>query len=239
VSKITIQAGWDDVPHLTEAAKTEMLAVIPEYQRDARRKGLPDMGAGAVYPMGQEEYITDRKPEDSWPRCYGLDVGWDETAAVWLAWDREGQVVYAYDEYFRGQAEPAIHAAAIRSKGDWIPGAVDPAAMGSSQIDGKQLAEVYAQLGLELALADNSVTAGTTKLWNLLSTGQLKIARHLTHLLKQMKLYRRDEKGRIIKKADHGCDALRYAVMTGPQIFKMKPAKLSLDSWVAGGTWAG
>jgi hypothetical protein len=49
-TKITIQAGWDDVPHLTEEAKREMLEAIPPYQREARSKGIPDMGAGAVYP---------------------------------------------------------------------------------------------------------------------------------------------------------------------------------------------
>ncbi len=230
------------MPHLSESAKAEMLSVTPPYQRDARSKGIPDLGAGAVYPISPDDYTTDRKPEDAWPRAYGLDVGWNQSAAVWLAFDREGGVIYAYDEYFRGQAEPAIHAAAIRSKGDWIPGAVDPASAGSSQIDGRKLLEVYGELGLTLTPADNSVTAGTTKVWNLLSTGQLKIAKHLTHLLKQMKMYRRDEKGVIVKRDDHGCDALRYAVMTGPEIMRLKPAKLTVESWMGsnlGGGWAG
>ena len=220
-----------------------MLAATPEYQRAARSRGEPDMGAGAVYPISQDEYITDRKPEETWPRAYGLDVGFSETAAVWLAWDREARVCIAYDQYFRGQAEAAVHAAAIRSKGAWVPGAVDPAAMGSSQIDGKNLMDVYRDLGLELTAADNAVTAGTTLLWNLFSTGQLKIMRHLTHLLRQLKIYRRDEKGRIVKRDDHGPDALRYASMTGPSIMRTKPANLSLDSWLApaapGGGWLG
>jgi hypothetical protein len=216
-----------------------MLAAIPPYQREARRNGHPDMGAGAVYPINPDDYITDRQVEDSWPRAYGFDVGWAESAAVWLAWDREGQVIYAYDEYFRGQAEPAIHAAAIKSKGEWVPGTVDPASAGSSQIDGRKLIEVYAEIGLNLTPADNSVDAGTTKIWNLLSTGQLKISRHLTHLLKQLKMYRRDDKGRIVKRDDHGCDALRYGVMTGPEIFALKPAKLSLENWMGASNPAG
>ncbi len=239
--KIAIQAGWSDVPHLSEAAKAEMLEAIPEYQREARKNGIPDLGPGAVYPMSPDDYITDRKPEPEWPRCFGFDVGWNESAAVWLAFDREGATVYAYDEYFRGQAEPAVHAIAIRAKGGWIPGAVDPASAGSSQIDGRQLLEVYRELGLDLTEADNAVTAGTTKIWNLLSTGQLKIYRHLTHLLKQMKMYRRDEAGRIIKRDDHAVDALRYGVMTGPTIFKTAPAKFSVEAWMnpSAGGWVG
>lgn len=230
--KIAISASWWDVPHITEEARQEMLRAVPPYQRDARSKGIPDLGAGAVYPISQDDYITDRKPEADWPRAYGFDVGWNESAAVWIAFDRENSLAIAYDEYFRGQAEPAVHAAAIRSKGDWVPGAVDPAAAGSSQLDGSRLIEVYAELGLNLTPADNSVTAGTTKVWNLLSTGQLKIARHCVHLLKQMKMYRRDDKGRINKKDDHGPDALRYCVMTGPAIMRTRPAKLSAENWL-------
>ena len=70
-----------------------------------------------------------------------------------------------------------MHAAAIRAKGESIPGAVDPASVGASQVDGRQLLEVYRGLGLDLTEADNSVTAGTTKIWNLLSTSQLKVSR--------------------------------------------------------------
>jgi hypothetical protein len=209
-----------------------MLAAVPPYQRDSRSKGIPDLGAGAIYPMAQEDYITDRVPDPSWKRAYGLDVGWAETAAVWLAFDPEQSLAIAYEEYFRGEAEPAVHVAAIKAKGAWIPGTVDPAAVGSSQVDGKKVIEEYSKLGLELTPADNAVTAGTTKVWNLLSTGQLKIARHLTHLLKQMKMYRRDEKGRIVKKNDHGPDALRYCVMTGPDIMRSKPASISLENWL-------
>ena len=238
--KVAIQAGWNDVPHISDAAKAEMLAEIPPYQRDARSKGFPDMGAGAVYPLGQEDYITDRKMDDAWPRAFGLDVGWNETAAVWLAWDLEGQVCYVYDEYFRGQAEPAVHAAAIKAKGDWIQGAIDPASAGASQLDGNKLLEVYGELGLHLTPADNSVTAGTTFVWNLLSTGQLKIARHLTHLLKQMKIYRRDEKGRIVKKDDHGPDALRYGCMSGREVMRTRPAKKFAENWMrSAGGWTG
>jgi hypothetical protein len=237
--KIAIQAGWDDVAHLTEKAKRDMLAAIPPWQRDARSKGYPDLGAGAIYPISQEDYITDRVPDPLWPRAYGFDVGWAESAAVWIAFDLANSFAIAYDEYFRGQAEPAIHAAAIRAKGDWISGAIDPASAGSSQLDGSKLIEVYAELGLHITPADNSVTAGITKTWNLLSTGQLKIARQCAHLLKQLKLYRRDEKGRIVKRNDHGCDALRYDVMTGPLIMRTPPAKRNVSDWFGPGTLAG
>jgi hypothetical protein len=135
---------------LSEEAKREMLSAIPPYQREARSKGIPDLGAGAVYPLDPNDYTTDLAPDPLWPRCYGLDVGWEQTAAVWLAFDPEINYAIAYDEYFRGQAEPAIHASAIRAKGDWIPGAIDPASSASSQKDGEKLLDQYRELGLTL-----------------------------------------------------------------------------------------
>src|ERR1700722_6110540 len=41
-------ATWYDVPHLDEKKKNELLASFPEYQRDARTKGIPQLGQGAV-----------------------------------------------------------------------------------------------------------------------------------------------------------------------------------------------
>jgi phage terminase large subunit-like protein len=45
--KFVVQATWDDVPHLSAEAKAELLASIPPYQREARSKGVPQLGSGA------------------------------------------------------------------------------------------------------------------------------------------------------------------------------------------------
>ena len=41
---------------------------------------------------------------------YGMDVGWESTACVWLAFARENGVTYAYREYQRGRQAPDVHA---------------------------------------------------------------------------------------------------------------------------------
>ena len=43
-----------------------------------------------------------------WPRGYGLDVGWNRTAAIGGAHDRDTDVVYLWSEHYRGQAEPSV-----------------------------------------------------------------------------------------------------------------------------------
>lgn len=213
-SKYLITAGWSHVPHLTEQTKAELLASTPPHLRKARSEGEPGLGSGAIYPIDLSEVTCDPfQIPPYWPRCYALDVGWKRTAALWGAWDRNVDVVYVYTEHYRGQAEPSVHATAIKARGDWIPGLIDPAARGRSQVDGKQLIEEYRHAGLNLIPADNSVEAGIHAVWERLSTNRLRIFKTCQNLQAEYRLYRRDENGKIIKDFDHLMDCLRYLCM--------------------------
>lgn len=209
-----VMAGWDDVPHLPAAEKARMLAECEPHLRESRSKGVPSLGSGAIYPVPLEDVLCDPFTIPAhWPRLYGMDVGWRRTAGVWLAWDRDSDVIYAYSEHYRGQAEPEVHAAAIRARGDWIPGEIDPASHGRGQKDGEALFDLYVALGLRLHNATNAVEAGILEVYSRLSTGRLRIFRGLQSLIAEYRIYRRDEKGRIVKENDHELDALRYGVM--------------------------
>lgn len=223
-SKCYVSAGWDDVPHLSDDAKRELLASTPRHLRDARSKGIPSMGAGAVYPVDIDTLLVEPFPIPAyWRRAYGLDVGWNRTAALWLAYDPDPDTVYFYTEHYQGQALPAVHAAAIKARGAWIPGVIDPAARGRSQRDGEQLIVDYRKAGLNLVVADNSVEAGIYEVWTRMETGRLKIFRTLGRTQHELRLYRRDDRGKIVKKHDHLMDAMRYAIMSGLRIATTKP----------------
>jgi hypothetical protein len=152
-----------------------------------------------------------------------MDVGWSKTACLHGALSRDNDTLYLYSEYYRGEAEPIVHAAAIKARGAWIPGAIDPAARGRNQIDGRNLLQMYRDLGLDLVEANNAVEAGLYQVLMRMQTGRLKIFRSLQNLLAELRLYRRDEKGRVVKEFDHLCDCLRYLVMT-LDIAKTPPA---------------
>jgi phage terminase large subunit-like protein len=223
-SKFVVMATWDDVPHLDEKTKKELWDSIPPFQRDARSKGIPQLGAGAIYPVPESDFLVDDFPiPDHWARGYGLDVGWNRTSAGFHAWDRENDVVYRYSEHYRGQAEPAVHAAGIRARGEWLSGVCDPAARGRSQHDGHQLIQMYKDLGLDLETADNSVEAGIYQVWQRLSSGRYKVFRSCQNWLAEFRLYRRDEKGQVVKGFDHAMDDSRYFVMSGLERSRTKP----------------
>lgn len=224
MSRFCVQAEWNDAPHLTTEMKDKLYASIPLYQRDARTKGVPQLGSGAIYPVPESDIICQPFVIPKfWPKCYALDVGWNRTAALWGAWDQEADIVYLYSEYYRGQAEPAIHAQAIRARGVWIPGVIDPAARGRQEDDGKKLADQYIDLGLSLGFADNAVESGIYAVWSRLSTGRLKVFEGLQNWRMEFRLYRRDERGKIVKENDHLMDCTKYLVATGLLIAESEP----------------
>ncbi len=229
-SRYLVQAGWDDVPHLDEKAKAELLDSTPPHLREARSKGIPSLGAGAIYPvpLSTIEVAPFRIPE-FWPRAYGMDVGWNRTAVVWGAWDPSDWSIYLYAEHYQGQAVAPIHADAIKARGEWIRGVIDPAANNRNQRDGERLLADYTTLGLSLTPADNAVEAGLYRTWQLLATGRLKVFSPLVNWKMEYGLYRRDENGKVVKTFDHAMDATRYLVMSGQKVARVQAPTRSSD----------
>ena len=223
-SKYLVVAGWDDAPHLGEKEKAEMLEATPPHLRDARSKGIPSLGSGAIYPIEESEITCDPFEIPShWPVAYGMDVGWKRSAAIWGALDRESDILYLWSEHYRGEAEPSTHAHAIRSRADWIPGVIDTSARGRSQVDGRDLMDMYRNLGLIINPANKSIETGLQEVWMRMATGRLKIFKNLQNTLAEYRIYRRDEKGRIVKDNDHLMDSLRYLVMSMIEICTTMP----------------
>lgn len=226
MSRITIHATWDDCPHLTEKQKEQLWESIPPHERDARSKGIPVLGSGRIYPVAESDILV--KPFEIpsyWPRAYALDVGWNRTAAVWGAWDREMDIVYLTHEYYASQQPPAVHASAISAAGQWMTGAIDPAAAGANQKDGSRLIDEYRELGLMLVEADNTVEAGLFAVYQRLSRGGLKVFETMHNWRKEYRIYRRDEKGKVVKENDHLMDATRYLIMTGMAFAQTEPSE--------------
>ncbi len=246
--RYVVMCDWDQAPHLTEEAKKELWASIPPYQRDARSKGIPQLGSGQIYPVPESEIVVEPYviPEN-WRKVYGLDVGWKRTAAVWIAENPVDKTWVAWSEHYQGQMEPGVHASSIRARGGKIPGVIDPAARGRTQNDGTQLTQQYRDLGLTLTLAKNAVDSGLYEVWQALSGGQLKIFKTLSNLLYEYRVYRRDEKGHIVKENDHLMDALRYVWVSGRDLavhgidVAAKPVERQMMHWQraggSGGEW--
>jgi hypothetical protein len=123
-------------------------------------------------------------------------------------------IYYIFEARF-GDCQPHVHSHAIKARGAWIPGVIDPAAKGRSQVDGIQLIQRYRTEGLKLEPAVNAVEAGLFAVEQMMHAGKLKAFKSLSQFYSELRSYRRDENGKVVKERDHCMDAMRYLTMSG------------------------
>lgn len=221
--RYVVAATWDDVPHITPTAKKIQLDGMPEYLKDAKSKGIPALGSGAVYPVDIERVFVDpfRIPRH-WKKVFAMDFGWeDPTAILWGAVNPDDGVTYIYSEHYMSKQVAAVHAGAIKQRDKQaeyrIPGVCDPSGGGRNSGDGKLVRDTYTnELDIKLVAANNSITPGISKVLSMLIEGRLKIFNTCVNTKGEMKKYRY-EKGKL-KGQDHAMDALRYLCVSGLDI---------------------
>lgn len=215
---------WDDVPHLADSDKRQMLASYSPHEKEARSRGIPSVGSGKVYPVPESEFvIAPIKIPPHWSRGYAIDPGFTATAAVFFAYDEDNDVVYITEDYKVEKKAPTEHAAYfLRKVGNWMPGVIDPAGQFLAMSKGKDripMLHEYLDMGLNLRLANNQVEPGILNVYNRLMTGRLKVFSNCQRWLEEFRIYRRKEDGTIFKNRkkseDDLMDATRYAIMSG------------------------
>ena len=213
-----VRATWDDAPHLTEKIKTQTLAALLPHEREMRSKGVPELGSGMVFPVLAEDITIDSFPiPKHWPRIAAMDFGWDHpTAVVWIAWDRDGDVVYIYDCYRGSREIPAVHGEAIKARGPWIPMAWPHDGHRADPGSGEALATQYRRAGVKMLgkqfanpEGGNSVEPGIMSMLTRMQTGRFKVFSHLKDWFEEFNLYYRKE-GMIVKERDDLMSASRY-----------------------------
>jgi len=74
---------------------------------------------------------------------------------------------------------------------------------------------LYRRHGLDIAVANNSVESGLYEVWQRMSSSRLKVFKSLRNWVNEFRLYRRDDKGKVVKENDHLMDATRYLIVSG------------------------
>jgi|KBSSwiStaDraftv2_1062776.scaffolds.fasta_scaffold22171_6 phage terminase large subunit-like protein len=230
-SIVYVSATHDDAPHIPQEEKERLLKSYSPHEREARTKGVPSLGSGLIYPIPESQIvISPIKIEDHWPRCFGMDFGWHNTAAIFIALDQDNDVAYAYGEYLAGHLTPQHHAYHLIKQGaDWMPGAYDHAGESATQDDGGNVVELYQQAGIRnwVPADKRSVNKGIYTVLQRMETGKLKIFSTLTKTLTEYRMYARDDNGKVKKGNDHLMDAMRYGVVTGLPIARVKTSTLN------------
>lgn len=216
LTKMTI----DDAEHFTPEARASIIASYPEFEREARTQGIPQLGSGRVFPLNQSSITCQAMPiPPHWVRIGGIDFGWDHpSAGVLIAWDRDSDVIYVTHAYRAREQTPVMFAGAIKPWGDFIY-AWPHDGLQHDKGSGEQLAKLYKAQGLKMTPeratfedGSNGVEAGIQDMLERMQTGRFKVFHHLTDWLEEFNLYHRKD-GLIVKERDDLLSATRYAVM--------------------------
>lgn len=216
VTQMTI----DDVTHYTKEQRDAIIASYPEYERDARTRGIPQLGSGRVFPLSDSVL---RCPSfaipNHWPRICGIDFGWDHpSAGVECAWDRDTDSFYVIAAHRAREQTPALFGAAVKPWGNW-PWSWPHDGLQHDKGSGEQLMALYRAQGLNMlgtraTFEDGTsgVEAGVMDMLDRMQTGRFKVFNHLNDWFEEFNLYHRKD-GLIVKDGDDLISATRYALM--------------------------
>jgi len=240
VTQMTI----DDVAHYSPEQRTAIIASYPAFERDARTKGIPQLGSGRVFPLDEED-ITCKAFEipAHWPQLCGIDFGWDHpSAAVRMAWDRDTDVLYITATHRAKAQTPLMFAGTVKPWGEWLPWSWPHDGLQHDKGSGEQLAAQYRSQGLKLMPqratfedGTNGLEAGVMEMLDRMNTGRLQVFSHLRDWFEEFNLFHRKD-GLIVKSNDDLLSATRYAMMM-KRFAIVKPVKVHRQAPVGAGSW--
>ena len=222
----------NDAMHYSDATRQMIIDSYPAHERDARTRGIPTLGSGAVFPISETDITTQPISIPAhWPRLAGIDFGWDHPFAwVAVAWDRDTDTVYIYDEYRKKATTPKDHVADLRGKPDydWMPVIWPHDGLQHDKGSGDVLADMYRDLGMPLRYekfsnpaspgedegsGGNGLEVGIMDMLQRMQSGRFKVFSTCQQWLQEFRQYHRED-GKIEKLDDDLISASRYAIMS-------------------------
>ena len=239
-----LQVGWDDLPEyspwgepfLLQETRKQMLIDFMPHEREARTKGRPIMGKGAIFPIrdwptyATGEYKFSDMPELE--RVIALDLGLVNDSTVislmyWHPYTREAWLdvqitVNGVDEanptsYVQHLMRPEVYGAPIV-----LP--ADAGTQGRYTMSALSLREFFEGYNLNVyphaimnpkdseGRVTNNKAFGINQMRQMLEAGTLHINSRCHKFLTEAQNYYVDEKGRYSDPDDH-IDSARYAIL--------------------------
>ena len=218
-SKYTCRVGWSNSPHIDEEWKQSAIVnwkLTDPNNIEARTEGYAALGSGRIYPIDEASIVvSDIEIPSFWKRSYGLDPGWNYTAAIWIAEDPNTHVKYIYSEYQGSKQIDVVHAEAIKARGNWMRGGIDPHGAKHKRDDGTDKIDYFNSLGLDLVPASGDPITLRSMILGMFQTGALKILHGCQGLLDDIRIYRYDSNDPnkpARDQMDHRLDAMVYCI---------------------------
>lgn len=226
--KAYLTACWADNPALSEEKKALLRANKTYEEIQLIEFGKRIVGRSSVFQIPEELFIKPAHEiilQTTWRYINGFDVGLnDATAIVYIAIDEDKDIIYIYDVYKVNNLRPSEHVNRLltMSKNINIPHMIDKSAnnrmIGETKYDIDTVAKQYRHYGVNVILSEDKLlkdlkmsTIG--EFHERAYNGKIIISDACKPLIEEMRRYRRDDKGRIIKNNDHAIDAMFYGLL--------------------------
>lgn len=242
-----VEVDMGDNTYLSEAEMQEILDTLTEDEREARVHGKYVAIGGLIYKRFDplKHVIDPFIPPKTWLHFRMMDHGYNNpTAWLWGAVNPDGEI-FIYEEHYRNGKVVAWHAEKVKNKTQELGVAPlysvgDPSIRNVDPITGTSIQLEYIEHGVPIILGNNDVKAGLIRTAGYfegitneageIQRPKLYITRNCSNLIWELRRYRwgswankkmrdqRNAKEEPNKKDDHAVDALRYGVMSRPEM---------------------
>ena len=243
------EVDTEENPHISIDALNRITRGLSDEEKLARRSGkfITHTGlvfAGSFSPRPYTEggnIVHDILDENfkeyvkNWGHFVCMDHGYaNPTVFLFCCYDGQGRII-VYDEIYETRKivkENALlylqRREALNIRPVYVVG--DPSIQNTSPITRTSIQTEYMEYGVPVALGNNDVRAGLTRMQNRFYKRMLFVTRRCSNTLKELENYRwdryassklearRNKKEVPLKKNDHCMDALRYGVMSRPAL---------------------
>jgi len=218
-----VMATIDEAEHFTDETRRQAIESYLPHEREARTKGIPMLGEGAVYQIAEEIIAEDPvQIAPWWPQLVAMDFGWHDhpTAAVRGAWDRDTDCVHITAIYKQSKETLATYAAGIKALGEGLPVAWPHDGLMHDKSSSIQIAQLYRQQGVRMLSEHaqfpddrkNGVEAAVWETLGRMQTGRLKVNRNCHQWFEEFRNYHRKD-GKIVAEFDDLMKATHYLLM--------------------------
>lgn len=228
----TLDSPYVD-PEMVEKARKEMSAQMFRQEYEAEFEHF----TGLVYPdFSEKEHVIHPKSldrDDLW--FVGIDVGYtNPTAAILICEDIKNRVYIVDEVYEAGMTVPEIARRIKQMVGDRNVEAyvIDSSSKGKSQaaaaFSDLSVADQFIENGIPVTMGTKDVIGGINRVTQKIKNGELFVYENCENVIREFENYswprtkddmsNKDE--RPTKAFDHAMDAVRYVVMTRPEVFE-------------------
>lgn len=211
----------EDALHIQPEERAKIISGYKKHERDARVKGIPMLGSGAIFTEAEENIseLPIRDVPTWWAKIWGVDFGIGHPfAAVLILWDRDKDIVHIHHTVRMADAQPFQHAPPMKQVGADVPVAW-PQDGTQREKSGSVVSGLYKKEGLRMlpnhaTWPDGSISteAAVEEMLSREATGRLKVSTTCQDYFEERRFYHRKD-GQIVKLKDDIISATQKALM--------------------------